>query len=660
MSSSVLERETIAIEPGIRILPIVHGSLEYTIFVRKIFLESPPAALALELPENMSAALLKAVPHADSFPVLSLESKSNGMETHFIMEPLEPLVEGLRSAYEMGIPVHLVDAYNERYFSWVAEHFPDTFSVGVTGPAEMFRLYSKFRSGNQDVHLTPDESFLITQADFFREIHMAKQLRDLRSVRASGERDLLLICGIRHVDGIRRFLQMGEDEFASHMNLVRSDESFAGDDPDDEEEPLEALLSRDERLAREGENQGELVYKISTLSRDSTEVLEQPGYFNTVWLQVRDRVEILDHFNRVVLQRSAYRDAVSTYEKRTGDRIPLQREKLFFRFARNWSTLEGKLLPDLYKLVMSARGFGNDDFARIMFDTLSYLPGNSTSPFPERKLTLDDLYKNSRILRFRFKRKSKRPVPPPSIQKRYQREKYPGEWIESWRGDGICSYPPEDIRIEAFGTLLQEKASSLIKGKDSTTVEFTASLLDGIDYRETIRNLHLGKVFVKDEHPGGMQVGAVVIIFSDDDHLHSWKVVWWGEHHQESDMAFYASPPGETIVGPGIFQCRYGGLMLTLPPGRLHNIWEDDEYKVFESPSERLIMGALEYNNRNAIVHLAQRPPSARMHAIAGRMGQKIIHIPISTMDQITLNRIRRFHVLDSKERRDGADDFII
>jgi hypothetical protein len=104
--------------------------------------------------------------------------------------------------------------------------------------------------------------------------------------------------------------------------------------------------------------------------------------------------------------------------------------------------------------------------------------------------------------------------------------------------------------IEDFGRYLQKRAVSVLQGSDSKTLPFTASLLDGIDYRETIRNLHMGKVFVRDLRNRGIEAGSVVLIFSEDDIEHDWKVVWWGEHNQESDMALYATSPGNEIIGP--------------------------------------------------------------------------------------------------------------
>jgi hypothetical protein len=375
---------------------------------------------------------------------------------------------------------------------------------------------------------------------------------------------------------------------------------------------------------------------------------------------MRRRKEYVSNFNRIMLQRTAYRDAVNRYERESAEIFPKRREKQFFQFARNWSMLEGRLLPDLYRLVIAARSFANDNLARIMYDVLNYLPPLKKPFFPEKELTLDEIYRNSKLIRFRLKMKRKKKVPPPRLIRRFQKEKFPGEWRETWdTGGGICSYPPEDILIEDFGRDLQKKAETLLSGSRQRTQEFTASLLDGIDYRETIRNYHLNKIFVKEQVGGSIEAGSVVIIFDDDDSEFPWHMFWYGEHSQESDMAFYATLPGEQIAGPGISRCVYGGLLMTYPPGRLHDVWNDSHYAAFEKPGDKLLAAGIEFNEKNAVVHLAARPPSARMHWLAGRLGQKLIHIPISTINPVLLGRVRRFHVLDSKERRNDAGDFI-
>jgi len=639
---------TIPLVPGIRAFPIVHGSLEYTVLIRKLLLSTPPALLAVELPENISESISRVLPHADQIPIITINDPDH--PRHLIMEPLEPLVEAVRSAYELSIPFHLIDSDNVLFQSWIPDFFPDTYILNYLNAAELYELYK-----NNKPEYKNDLFLLVEQIDFLREIFMSVRLRNLsRIIHTDDEEKLniLLICGIRHLSGLKNLLQMSDDEFNTKAALLNKLDDKLDDNHSDDAEPLEAFMREENSEKKED-------YELSVLSRESPEVLEQPGYFNTAWNLTRNNERALAVFNRVMLQRSAYRDAVNRYERESSELVPPQREKLFFRFARNWSIIEKKLLPNAYRMVISARGFGNDNFARIMYDTLFYLPPLHGSAFPEKRLTLEDLHRDSRLIRFRMKLKIKRKVPPPNILRRFKKERYPGEWRDAWSGSGICSYPPEDIQVEDFGHYLQTRAKALMQSSENKTVPFSSSLLDGIDYRETVRNLHLGKIFVKDICARGIDAGSVVIIFSEDEDIHNWRVVWWGEHDQESDMALYATPPGQQVVGPGISRCIYGGFMLTFPPGRLHDIWEDDFYSEFNNSADRLLAAAIEYNDKNAVVHLSERPPNPRLIAIAGRMGQKIIHIPLSIINPIKLGRVRRFHVLDSRERRNDADDYI-
>jgi len=636
-------------------LPVVHGSVEYTTLVRRLFLQKPPVRVFLELPETLSPLLPQIMPHLSSIPVVSFEHES-GRQSHMIFEPLEPLVEALRSAHESNVPYHLIDVFEDRLHYFIPEFFPDTYALREVSPVRMFELYENSRLAPQPDIV--DDSFFkfLEKIDEIREIHMARMIRSLsKTTPVSQEKQeySLLVCGIKHMASLIELCLLSEEDFEKKMESAGHDH-FSGPGNGDEE-PLETLMKRMDRI---DETARDLPAVISILSRESPEVLSQPGYYNAAWLIMRKELYSSAKFNRILLQRAVYRETVNRYERESGELFPSRIEKIFFRFARNWSLLENRLLPDVYKLVMSARGFGNDNFARIMFDVLNFIPPLHSRPFPEIKLTLDDMYRDSRLIRFRLKLKRKRKVPPPPVQKRFRREKYPGEWSREWTGGGICSYPPEDIIIEDFGRYLQKRASSVMKGMESRSLPFTSSLLDGIDYRETVRNLSQDKIFVREITRKGIEAGSGVIIFSESEEEHSWKAVWWGEHSQESDMAFYATPP-ENIVGPGVCRCQYGGLMLTYPPGRLHDIWTDEAYQDLTSPADRLLAAAIEFNEKNAVVHLSQRPPSPRLQQIAGRMGQKIVHIPLTTINSVVLGRVRRFHVLDSRQRRDEAGDYI-
>ena len=96
--------------------------------------------------------------------------------------------------------------------------------------------------------------------------------------------------------------------------------------------------------------------------------------------------------------------------------------------------------------------------------------------------------------------------------------------------------------IEDFGRFLKKKGKSVLSEERTTVEPFTASLLDGIDLRETIRNWHEGKIFVRNIQKIHGEVGSVVVIFDEDrDGRYNYMTTWLGEHQNESDMAFYST-----------------------------------------------------------------------------------------------------------------------
>ena len=133
-----------------------------------------------------------------------------------------------------------------------------------------------------------------------------------------------------------------------------------------------------------------------------------------------------------------------------------------------------------------------------------------------------------------------------------KKEKFEGEWARQTDGSAICSYPPEDLVIEDYGRFLKRKAKSMLSEERSRTEPFTTSILDGIDLRETIRNWHEAKIYVRQLDRIAGEVGATVVIFDEDpEDRYQYLTTWLGEHQNESDMAFYSTHPFQHLVGPG-------------------------------------------------------------------------------------------------------------
>ena len=155
-------------------------------------------------------------------------------------------------------------------------------------------------------------------------------------------------------------------------------------------------------------------------------------------------------------------------------------------------------------------------------------------------------------------------------------------------------------------------------------------------------------------------MGAVVVIFDEDlDSRYNYMTTWLGEHQNESDMAFYATQPFEHLVGPGIGRAEYGGFLMTLPAGRMFDVWADPDYDFAETKSERLLMAALDYTLDRHVVYVAAKPPRTVFRSIAAQLGRKLIYLPIGQLNPTKLKKVRVVHVLDGHERRPEAKDYL-
>jgi hypothetical protein len=189
---------------------------------------------------------------------------------------------------------------------------------------------------------------------------------------------------------------------------------------------------------------------------------------------------------------------------------------------------------------------------------------------------------------------------------------------------------------------------------------FTSSLLDGIDIRETIRNWHEGKIFVRNIRRVHGDVGSVVVVF-DEDRMdrYSYLTTWLGEHQNESDMAFYSTPPFDHMIGPGIGRGEYGGFLMSLPARRMYDVWADPDYDFAETKAERLLLAGLDYSIQKHVIYVAAKPPRSAFRTIAARFGRTIVYVPIGQLSPVTMKKIRVVHVLDGYDKRATAKDII-
>jgi hypothetical protein len=590
-------------------VPVLHGRLEFAAAVRQALEATRPDCVAVELPETLTRHVLRGVERLPLLSVVHYED-SGGRAVYLLIEPADPAIEALRWGLEQGLPVSLVDQDVEAY----GRHHdpaPDPYAVKRLGHKRYCDTYFDNVPESE-----PDK------LDAGREAVMAFHLRSL----LSQHQRVLFVCGLAHA---RRVPRLVADPGLS--------------------EPLR-------RVRREGVT----LYHLA--AKSSQEVLAEPPFLSLAFENARGAPAALDQLDRLQEQVRLAQRAREAHEKESGDSVPKSALAVMFRFGRNYALVEGRLAPDLYQLLVAARGAVDDNYAYEVWNLATDWPHQTDQPeLPVINLSIEDLYKNARYIRFHRKLKTRRRRMLRLVKQR-PKEQHPGEWKDGWKGEAICSYQPEDVVIESYGDFLKKKAKGILSAENFRVEPFTASLLDGVDVRETLRNWHEHRLYVREHQVVKGDVGAVIVIFDEDTGVgekYPWCITWQGEHEQESDMALYATDSGDKFVGPGISRCEYGGFLLTYPPGRMFHVFEDPYFDRAESKPERLLLAGIDYSIERLVVYVAARPPRTLMRSIAERFDKKLVYIPLGDLSPLSLKQVRAFHVLDGHPVRIWAGDYI-
>lgn len=356
------------------------------------------------------------------------------------------------------------------------------------------------------------------------------------------------------------------------------------------------------------------------------------------------------------------------YQENTGEEFKLWQHRNMNTFGRRLAYLKGRLMPDMLSMIYAARACVDHNYAYEFWDLATFYPWQSAKNDFQKEFDFDGeslQIGGVKLKHFEFHRtfprlrENYRKMP---VQDRITPTDDSNDWSGAFESGRICSYPPEDIVIEDYGRYLQKKAVKVQSEAHSRTEPFTTSLLDGIDMRTTLRNWADGqKLYVREEKKVQGGTGSVVIIFDEDreNRKYPWCITWHGEHDQESDMAFYATDSTRMVVGPGIARCEYGGLMLSYPPRRLANVWNDPYYRSAKSKAEVLLFAAIDYCQDKHIVYVAEKAPRSYFVQLSQRLGKKLVYLPIGTLSPTSLERLRVFHVLAGHRYRELAKNYI-
>ena len=612
--------------------PIFHYRLEFAAVVRAALLADPPEVVAVELPGPWRDPILQGV---NRLPFLSLVLGEAGDSHLFLpIEPCDGAMEAIRTAKELGLPVELIDLDVDEY-PFHQDSLPDSFSLHRLGYDPLLQAY--YAHSGAAPHPLDEQ----------RETMMAHALQQL----SRDGRRVACVLGAAHLPGL--------------MEKLRT--------------------SQPRPLARAGQRKLRL---FNWSRRSSREFMSEAPFLSAAYERLRGGQPRRgagappegkaspepSPLDREAESEALLRHAAANYQERYKEEIGVPQRNALANFAKKYALVDGMIVPDLYHLVVASRGVAGDDFAYEVWELGSEYPWQDGSGMlPTIDLDEEYAYLAGRRLTLRRKIRRNRPRLARFSAKKRLREHFAGEWKSRWSGNVICSHQPEDLIIEDYGRYLKHKAKGLLSAERTRVEPFQVSLKDGIDVRETLRNWNENTLYVRDVMPLAGDMGSVVVIFDEDmpgqgtaegslalaRENFPWLVTWHGENAQESDMALYATPAGEELVGPGISRCEYGGFLLSYPPRRMLDVWHDPYFDPARTKAERLLMAGIDYSVERHVLYIAKKAPRSWFNSIAERMGRKVIYLPLGQLSPNTVAKIRTFHVLEGHHVREYAGDYI-
>ncbi|MBI5282509.1 MAG: hypothetical protein HY858_12570 [Candidatus Solibacter usitatus] len=590
---------------GLRYFPVVPGRVEFAVAVRREILARRPQVVAVELPGWLEPLYRQAVARLPELSVICYpEDEESDRGIYVVVEPADPFVEALRSAWETGAEVLFLepDAIDRPH---MPDLYPDTHALrtmGYDGYVEAYRVHPQPRNDETADHAAA----------------MAWRLQG-----ADPDRRVMVVLSLNLLDSV-----------------------------------LDAMERPQEPPKRRKLQTADLVNPHPDCL---AEIAQEYPYLQECYEVYRSLMGPDEMISRPRVQYQLLKQAEENYRAQTGDEIAHWQRRMMARYTRNLAMVENQLTAGLFDLTVAARSIVDDNYAwEVWHAANSFTWQRDRGELETVNLSAGEVFLRSRKLRLRRRLKRKKQQLMPHGLKRRRVEQRQGEWAEQINGESICSYPPEDVVIEDYGKLLRQKARSMLSEERVRVEPFTTSTLDGIDIRETIRNWHEGKIFVRkfERHSG--DVGAVVVIFDEDrGDRFGYLTTWLGEHQNESDMAFYSTEPFEHMVGPGIGRAEYGGFLMALPPRRMFDVWSDPDYDFAETKAERLLMAGLDYSVERHVVYVAARPPRTIFRSIAAHLNRQIVYIPMGQVSAPKLKKVRVVHVLDSHQRREIAKDYL-
>ncbi len=600
------------LDDAVTVLPILHGRARFAAEVRAACLAGRFDCIAVDLPASFSGTLEQAV---DDLPYVSaVVRRSPDDPLYFVpVDPCDAAIEAIRQARQERIPCVLA-AHPALAEPEPLAPLPDEHAATLMGFDEYAALL---------VHAVAGRT--VTGYEEQCAQHIAHQLHQLRL----RYRSILAVIHLRHFT--RVLYHYGLEQ--THNLSFDQPPSAAFDTCAVNPDHLYFVL-------------GELPFVTGRLERTRHDP------FAAVFDPVRAMKDLF------VETRDEYAESREDVVELSPARI-----QAALTFLRNLTVQSGAFLPSLFDIVAAAKGVGANSYALRVLKNARYYPylpieqqgawmavGIDRVRLPDetRARPAVNLLRDTALSWVRL------PLKPDPTARRRQRYRY------HWNPLGMCSHVPEDRRIESFNTHVREKARRALCEDLARSEKFTASMRDGVDARETMRNWYTGDIYVRELPPARGDMDTIVIIFDHGDpQRYPHRSVWYAEHEEESTLTFYATDPMADLIGPGIARARYGGLSLLFPPRPIPDIFRVTRAREFPSLAHQLTCGALRFSRQKHVAYVSSVKPDLALRTMASRERKHLVWIPLSSFGGETLRRLQRFHILNGRTVRSWASRFV-
>ncbi|MDP6444521.1 MAG: hypothetical protein QF805_12075, partial [Pirellulaceae bacterium] len=492
-----MPHELLGIGKRITALPIIHGSGDFAIEVRRFLLENAFDCLAVPLPPSFQEDVETAIELLPAPTVVIQGATRQMFKTSWSpdddrdedddpddapraldyvpIDPCQGVIAGVRVALGEHKRRAFIDMETE-LFEPISLPLPDPYALKQ---ARLERFVAA---------LAPSIGRLPDGQPTSRVRHMARRLRELE---AENEH-VVLLCSVLEWPWIRE----AYCELADDPEIGNDGQGVDWDD----------VISH-----RELETQTFQVNEDSLLF-----VLGELPFISGLYEQARAQLDDDENLS-VDGVKELLLTARGTYVEELGGRARRITPQLLahcLKYVRNLSLVERRLTPDLYSIVIAAKQVAGDQFAMHVAETARAYPFSGGAGLAEIKMGVEQ----SRLPGGEIVGMVSRLPGPPVTWRSCELKRRPDRrekerWRTRWNPFSQCSYPPEDELIENFRSHVVERAKQIMGADLVRTEKFSTSIKDGIDIRETLRHWYEREIYVKEIPPSRGTVEVVVLIF---------------------------------------------------------------------------------------------------------------------------------------------------